>query len=214
MNRLPISVVVSTRSKEEVENAALLGADLIEIRLDLVTAPAVTPGMLDGLVVPPLIITVRSETEGGRFHGSVEEWQRQVEPWLDMAAYVDAETAYRAPAEEFRARGIPVISSWHTSLMPTLPELHRMERLLRSFGDIPKMVATPVTPADLLTLLSFTLEAEKPICTGITGSRFRFGRVLLPLFGSRLVYCHAGVPTAEGQYHVQDFRTLFENLLK
>jgi 3-dehydroquinate dehydratase-1 len=214
MNRLPVSIVVSTRNREEIENASLLGADLIEIRLDLLTAPVLNPKMLEGLITPPLIITMRSRSEGGAFIGTPEDWRRVLDPWLEKAAYIDVETAYRAYGENLRSMGKKIISSLHTPLMPSPLELDRMGRLLRSFGDIPKIVVTPSSSEDLLTLLSFTLRAQKPLCTGIIGSRFRYGRILLPLFGSQLVYCHAGVPTAEGQYHIQDFRALFEKLLK
>jgi 3-dehydroquinate dehydratase-1 len=214
MKQLPVSIVVSTRNKEEIENASLLGADLIEIRLDLLTPPVLTPTMLEGLVLPPLIITLRSRSEGGAFIGTARDWRTVLDPWLEKAAYVDVESAYRSYAENLQSRGKKVISSWHTPLMPSPPELDRMERSLRDFGNIPKIVVTPASSEDLLTILSFTLRAQKPICTGITGSRFRFGRILLPLFGSHLAYCHAGIPTAEGQYHIQDFRALYENLLK
>jgi 3-dehydroquinate dehydratase-1 len=214
MNRLPVSIVVSTRNKEEIENAVLLVADLIEIRLDLLTTPALKPEMLDGLILPPLIITLRSRSEGGKYIGTAEEWRASIDPWVEKAAWIDIESAHRGYAADLRSQGKKVISSWHSPIMPPSQELDRMEGVLRSFGEMPKMVVTPSTPADLLTILSFTLQAPKPICTGITGSRFRYGRLLLPLFGSRMVFCHAGIPTAEGQYHFRDFVTLFEKLLK
>jgi 3-dehydroquinate dehydratase-1 len=214
MDRLPVSIVVSTRNKEEIQNAGLLGADVIEIRLDLLTRPFLIPEMLEGLILPPLIITLRSRSEGGLFFGTAEEWRTMVEPWIEKAVYIDIETAYRDHARDFQSQGKKVISSWHTPLMPSLDALTEKERFLRLFGEIPKIVVSPVTSEDLLSLLSFTLRAQKPLCTGIMGVRFRYGRILLPLFGSQFAFCHAGVPTAEGQYHIQDFRTLFEKLLE
>jgi 3-dehydroquinate dehydratase-1 len=214
MNPLPVSVVVSTRNREEIEKAGLLGADLIEIRLDLLTTPVLEPEMLEGLILPPMIITLRSRSEGGAFTGSAGEWRRILDPWLEKAAYVDVEEPYRTYAEDLRSQGKKVIASWHAPFMPSRTDLDRMERVLRSYGEIPKIVVTPGRSEDLLTLLSFTLQAKKPICTGIIGSRFRYGRILLSLFGSQLAYCHTGTPTAEGQYHIQEFRTLLESLLK
>ncbi|MDD1678189.1 MAG: type I 3-dehydroquinate dehydratase [Methanomicrobiales archaeon] len=214
MNHLPVSIVVATRNREELENACLLGADFIEIRLDLLTPPHLTPEMLDSKKLPPLIITLRSRSEGGGFSGTTEEWRKILDPWVERAVYIDVEAAYHRYVGDLRSQGRKVIASWHSPLMPTREELDNRERLLRSFGDIPKIVVTPVNAADLLALFSFTLQVEKPVCTGITGARFRYGRALLPLFGSSLVYCHVGNPTAEGQYHIQDFRTLLGKLLE
>ncbi len=67
---------------------------------------------------------------------------------------------------------------------------------------------------DLLALCSYTLAAGKPLCTGVSGTQFRYARALLPLFGSELVYTHAGTPTAAGQYHIREFRELWGFLTK
>ena len=80
-----------------------------------------------------------------------------------------------------------------------------MERELRAYGQIPKIVVTPQTDADLIELLTFTQAAHKPIVTGVMGAQFRHARALLPLFGSEFVYCHTGTPTAAGQYSVEEF---------
>ena len=49
---------------------------------------------------------------------------------------------------------------------------------------------------------------KKTGCTGVMGASFRYARAILPLFGSEFVYCHTGVPTAEGQYSVKEFVAL------
>ena len=45
------------------------------------------------------------------------------------------------------------------------------------------------------------------------GASFRYARAVLPLFGSEFVYRHTGVPTAEGQYSVEEFVALEETAL-
>ncbi len=214
MNRVPVTIVGCTRTRDEIVRAAQMGADIIEIRLDLCTSPFLEPRMLEGLALPPLILTLRSRAEGGLFGGDPVEWRKSLNPWLDRATYIDVELRYSQYAGDFRSRGKKVIASWHAPYMLTAEGLQDAERSLRSFGDIPKIVVLPDSLADILTLLSFTLGAEKPISTGIGGSRFRWGRILLPVFGSQLVYCHAGNPTAEGQYSIQEFRKLLENFLR
>jgi 3-dehydroquinate dehydratase-1 len=87
-----------------------------------------------------------------------------------------------------------------------------LEQELRSYGDIPKIIVTPTNEDDLIDLIAFTRAAKKPICTGVMGAQFRYARAILPLFGSAFVYCHTGVPTAEGQYSVEEFVTLAKML--
>jgi 3-dehydroquinate dehydratase-1 len=89
--------------------------------------------------------------------------------------------------------------------MLSLTELFQLERDLRVFGDIPKIIVTPQSEDDLVDFISFTCAAKKPICTGVMGSHLRYARAILPLFGSEFVYCHTGNPTAEGQYSVKEF---------
>ena len=82
--------------------------------------------------------------------------------------------------------------------MPSPGELAGIARELRRYGDIPKIVVRPGSEQDILELLAFTLSAEKPVCTGVQGEAYRYARVILPLFGSELVYTHAGTPGAHG----------------
>jgi len=92
--------------------------------------------------------------------------------------------------------------------MLPLDSLFSLERELRSYGDIPKIIVTPSNEDDLINLILFTKEAKKPICTGVMGASFRYTRAILPLFGSELVYCYVGNPTAAGQYSVKEYVTL------
>jgi 3-dehydroquinate dehydratase-1 len=96
--------------------------------------------------------------------------------------------------------------------MPVLFNLFALERELREYGDIVKIVVAPKSEEDVISLISFTHAALKPVCTGIMGARFRYARAILPLFGSEFAYCHAGVPTAEGQYSVGEFVRLMDIL--
>jgi 3-dehydroquinate dehydratase-1 len=96
--------------------------------------------------------------------------------------------------------------------MVPLHILFVMERELRAYGDIPKIIITPQNEDDVIDLIAFTRAASKPICTGVLGDRFRYARAILPLFGSELVYCSVGTPIAEGQYTVEEFRTLLRML--
>ena len=132
---------------------------------------------------------------------------------LPHADYIDTEQQFSRHAPAIRAAGRTIIASYHTGAMMPLASLFDKERELRAYGDMPKIVITPKTTADLVELVTFTEAAKKPIITGVMGSEFRYARAVLPLFGSAFVYCHTGEPTAEGQYSVEEFFAL-RNLLK
>ena len=191
------------------------GADLIELRLDLIE------GDVTGLVsrcraecLLPIIGTLRSAAEGGNYFGNAGEWIRGLRPVLPFVDYVDIEQRFSSHSAEVKAAGKTVIASFHTSEMPDLPTLFALERDLRAYGDIVKIIVTPKTDEDVIELISFTHAIRKPLCTGVMGAEYRYARVVLPLFGSALVYCHVGTPTASGQYSVEDFVALMKLLGK
>ena len=190
------------------------GADLIELRLDLFGGdPVGQARRCREQVTLPLIATLRSAQEGGRYFGNAEEWMNRLSPLVPLVDYIDIEQRFSAHAPALRAAGKQVIASCHEGRMLTLTELFQIERDLRVFGDIPKIIVTPQTEDDLIDLISFTVAAKKPICTGVMGAQFRHARAILGLFGSEFVYCHTGIPTAEGQYSVVEFVQLRKLLL-
>jgi 3-dehydroquinate dehydratase I len=190
------------------------GADMIELRLDLI------PGV-DGMIGRcrdecrlPIIGTLRSAAEGGHYFGSADEWIRVVRPLIPFFDYVDVERRFSSHASELKAAGKTVIASYHTSEMPDLPALFAIERDLRAYGDIVKIIVTPKSDEDVIELISFTHAIKQPICTGVMGSEYRYARAVLALFGSELVYCNIGMLTAAGQYSVEEFVRLMKMLGK
>jgi len=182
------------------------GADLIELRLDLFEGDlAEHTRRCREQVTLPVIATLRSAQEGGRYFGNADEWMQRLSPIVPLVDYIDIEQRFSDNAPAIRAVGKQVIASCHEARMLPLAELFQTERNLRAFGDIPKIIITPQDEDDLIDLISFTTAAKKPICTGVMGSPFRYARAILPLFGSEFVYCSVGAPTAEGQYSVEEF---------
>ncbi|KUG20887.1 3-dehydroquinate dehydratase i aroc i [hydrocarbon metagenome] len=206
-------IVVSVQHPDAVELAIASGADIIELRLDLMKGdlPDIVERIRANTDVP-LLATLRSRNEGGRFEGDVDAWLEAIRPLVRFVDMVDVETGFRLHVPSFRDRGVQIVASLHTTGMPTREELEGIDQTLRGFGDIPKIVVQPRTHEDVIELLSFTYSARKPICTSIMGEGFRFARALFPLFGSELAFCHAGTPTAKGQYHVEEFKLLMRML--
>jgi 3-dehydroquinate dehydratase-1 len=202
-----MKLVVSVREGHEIRKAEQFGADLIELRLDLLQDD---PGNLASRL--PRILTLRSSVEGGAFSGDPSDWSERITALARAGDHVDMEARFSRYAPQFRDKGISIIGSCHFETMPPREELTAIETRLRSYADIPKIVVTPSTEQDVLTLCSFTLEAQKPLATGVMGRRFAFARAILPFFGSELVYCHAGRPVAGGQFHIRDFRKIMHIL--
>jgi 3-dehydroquinate dehydratase I len=189
------------------------GADMIELRLDLMDGDPVTHIMTCKEQVDlPIIATLRSAQEGGQYFGDADEWFKKIEPVIPLADYIDVEQRFARHAAAIKSAGKKIIASHHAGMMMPLHVLFVLERELRAYGDIPKIIMTPSNGEDVIDLISFTYAAKKPICTGVMGPVFRYARVMLPFFGSELVYCHVGTATAGGQYSVGEFADLMKRM--
>jgi 3-dehydroquinate dehydratase I len=201
-----MKIVAALTDPAHAGKAKKMGADIIELRVDLYEGdlPKIVKKAKAACGLP-VIITLRSAREGGQFFGTPEEWIGKLAPLLPFADYIDIEQQFACHAPAVRNAGKKIIASHHSGQMVPLYILFVMERELRAYGDIPKIIVTPGSDADVIELLTFTQAAHKPICTGVMGAQFRHARAVLPLFGSEFVYCHTGAPTAEGQYSVEEF---------
>jgi 3-dehydroquinate dehydratase-1 len=202
-------IVATVVNAREAARAAALSPDLLEARIDLMERdPATELPSIRSAFPGPVILTLRSAAEGGGFRGSPAEWWGILEPLLRYGDLVDVEIPFSSFAPPIREKGKGIIASHHAGHMPAREELGRIERDLRRYGDIPKIVVRPRSGEDLLELFSFTLGAEKPVCTGVLGEEYRFARAVLPFFGSELAYTHAGTQAAPGQFSLGDFRQI------
>lgn len=209
-----MKIVVSTNERPGGTNLLRYNPDLIEIRLDLILGdlPGIVQEWYAGTDIP-LILTLRSEQEGGAFSGTSENWFETIKPLLPYAAYIDIEQRFASHALFIRERGTAIVASYHMKRMPSMQELAAIDENLREYGDIPKIVVTPSDEHDMIIFLSFTLHAEKPVITSIMGDQYRHMRPILPLFGSAWIFGHAGEATAAGQYHIRDLREIYARLL-
>ena len=206
-------IVASITDPAQVIAAAAAGADLIELRLDLMEGNcALGVAECRQQTRLPVIATLRSTDEGGKFVGDAGEWFRAIQPVIPHVDFIDIEQRFSTHADTIRAQDVTIIASFHTQGMPSIFELFGQERELRAYGDIPKIVVTPRHEEDIIEMIAFTHAARKPVCTGVMGEGFRYARLILPLFGSEFIYCHAGAPTADGQYSIGEAKAAMELL--
>ena len=208
-------IVAALTDPADAAPAQEQGADMVELRFDIMEGdPVAIAEQVTGDCSLPVIATFRSVQEGGRYAGSPDEWLRRIGPALPLIDFVDMEQRFSLHAGAIKAAGKPVIASYHTGGMPGMYELFDLERFMRTYGDIVKIIVTPQEEGDIIELITFTHAVHQPVCTGVMGSAFRYARAILPLFGSELAYCSVGAATAEGQYTVAEFRALMQLLGK
>jgi len=201
-----MKIVASITDSSQAASAVEQGADMIEIRLDLIESDgARQAASCRNAVSVPIIATLRSAHEGGKYFGDAVEWYKRVQQVVPFSDYIDVEQRFAVHAAHLRAGGKKIIASFHADRMVPLSGLFELERHLRTFGDIVKIIVTPQNEEDLIELITFTHAVKQPVCTGVMGDRFQYARAILPLFGSELVYCNVGAPTAAGQYTVEEF---------
>ncbi|MCP1661743.1 MULTISPECIES: type I 3-dehydroquinate dehydratase [Methanocalculus] len=202
-----MNYIISIHTPDRIEPAAAEKPYALEIRLDLMDP--VSPerlGVIRSRIDTPILLTLRSREEGGRFQGDADEWRAIISPLLAYADMVDIEERFSLHAGWVRSQGRQIIASYHADRMLTAGEFFDCVRRLRSFGDIPKIVLAPGNDDDAVTLLSWLVASEKPIAVSIMGSGYSWLRPVLLLLGSHLAFCHAGDETAAGQFHISEMR--------
>lgn len=197
--------------------AKKLGADILELRIDLLSTDAcqaISKIKKTGL---PIIITNRMKQEGGAWKGSEEERIRVLISLLPAADAVDIELCAKdrdAVVKKARGSGKTVIISTHD--FQKTPDNEVMKGIINdSFAagaDIAKLAVMPNSLADVLRLLDVTLLANAAVCTIAMGEKGKYSRVVAPFYGSVMTYGYVEKATAPGQLRVDELRQIL-NLL-
>jgi len=192
------------------------GADLIEIRMDLLDKnPLRVLKEVQRSASCPIIATNRMPAEGGGFDGSESDRIELLLQASDHADYVDIEL--QAPGRDDLLSGInsSVIVSFHD--FSGMPDRNYLKFILKEMGktgaDIAKIAVTPRRLKDNLEILDFLLQADIPLCMIAMGELGRHIRAVAPLYGSALTYGYVSEPTAPGQMSVSELRQAL-NLLE
>ncbi|HMK16290.1 MAG TPA: type I 3-dehydroquinate dehydratase, partial [Methanomicrobiales archaeon] len=104
-----MATVVSAR---EAASAAALGPDLLEARLDLMGGdPWGELPSIRAAFGGPVILTLRSTAEGGRFAGGPAAWWEALRPLLRFGDLVDVELPFASFVPLIRRAGKGIIAS-------------------------------------------------------------------------------------------------------
>ncbi len=221
--------VMSNLAARDANRANASGADLIELRLDLLRdedrSVEKVKDFISALKIP-LLITNRKKEEGGSFTGTEEERITLLGSILEAAEVdaVDIELSTFAAGktrivETAKRHSVPVIVSYHDFKgMPPRSELFKIiTRMYEAGGTIAKIAVTPQTLSDALLLLDLTHELSrdgKLVATIGMGPLGRHLRVIAPLYGSVLTYgfIEGEQEVAPGQFSVKELKSMLEKL--
>ncbi|RZN15276.1 MAG: type I 3-dehydroquinate dehydratase [Methanosarcinales archaeon] len=214
-------LVVAAISGNVINNAALaseLGADVVEIRLDLLDS---TSNIYDNISYItenfslPVIITNRLAEESGGWKGSELKRVELLTTLMPLSDAVDIEL--KAPLRDVvinKAKELDkiVIVSAHdfveTKPPAELASILKEER--RAGGDISKLAVTPHSSQDVLNLLQAGVASRHPVCTIAMGELGKHTRIIAGLYGSVLTYASVEETTAPGQLRVNTVKKLIK----
>ena len=212
MKRSQIVAVLGEGAANDLKAAS--GADMIELRLDLVTEPIQTIKAIREATEKPIIATNRLQAEGGKFLGSERERIDLLVQASEYADLVDIELQAELREEFISQVSRPVIVSYHDFQgMPEIDELAAIKgRMKKAGAAIAKIAVTPKRLKDDLDLLGFLLAADMPLCLIAMGDLGRHLRAMAPLYGSALAYGYIRESTAPGQMSLAELSSARELL--
>ena len=194
-----------------------LGADILELRIDLISEdPYKILKDLKELGLP-VIITNRMKKEGGAWTGSET---RRIQELISLIPYADAvDIELCAPERDIVVKkakntGKKIIISTHD--FQNTPDVKTMEDSIReSFdagADIAKLAVMPHSLDDVLHLFEVTLHSCGPVCTIAMGDIGKHSRAISPLYGSVMTYGYVDIPVAPGQLRVDELKYMMKLL--
>lgn len=208
------------------KKAFLLGCDLVELRVDHLSAKGKTEisEIISNCPLPTLA-TVRSKNDGGMFASKDERGRLQLlEAVIESSpAFVDIELSIRSAIrsrllEKAREQHVGVVLSHHDMrCTPSLPELSRLAKSeFRNNPDIAKLVFQPKNNNDvsrILQVASLLSSTKRLYAIFGMGELGRVTRLASLLLGARLVYCSIGRTSGKlGQIEAKRVTSFIRNI--
>ncbi|HOW15765.1 type I 3-dehydroquinate dehydratase [Methanosarcina sp.] len=230
--RTAVVAVILENPLETSKKAAEKGADILEIRLDLLgirdlERAAETVRKIKSETGLPLLITNRSGAEGGKWEGKEEDRIGLLTGLLFFKDGPDAIDIELSAGRKDRDKVIKtakdnektvIISSHDFLKTPSLQDMKTiLEKMFLEGADIAKLAVMPQSMEDTLNLLRVTLDfksAGKSVCTIAMGSQGKHTRVVAPLYGSVLTYAsiESDTAAAPGQLPADEVKKMMEML--
>ena len=219
--------ITGTTADEAIAQARAIGAsaqtdvaefrvDFLDIALDAARLAALGPKIAEQLRGKPLIVTFRTQAEGGNKAIADTDYAVMYETLLKahFADLIDVEmfrseaVVRRLLAAAHEAGVFVVMSSHDFSATPPAAELvARLRRQQELGADVLKLAMMPRDPGDVLELFRATWEmasryAERPMMTMSMGGTGVVSRLAGEIFGSAMSFGMIGRASAPGQVEV------------
>jgi len=216
-------IVTTVKNVEEAIVADKEGADILELRLDLVEHGKIDRNFFKSFSdfaeksKKPIITTCRSDKEGG--FCKEEDQVDLFEKALCFSEYLDIELRSKNLdkikdfCKDFNKK---LIVSYHD--FENTPKKRRIKDIIdrcARIGDIPKVAFMPKDIYDVFLLEKVTIEYSKkniPIVSISMGKIGRISRISLPFYGSLFTYTYVGEEKAPGQLSIKDLKSILRNL--
>ena len=227
---LPVVSSLRDAIAEEVKTYAALPVQAVEWRVDFFAGyekeiPAVVKELKQILKDKKLIVTLRTEAEGGEANGSRFDYDALVRTLLEqgVADYVDVELKRAEPLKDCFA------GSSHTGVIGSYHDFHKTdkkERIVeildaaRTYDmTVGKYACMPETKEDVDTLLEATARMKEaypefPVITMAMGELGKPSRLYGGLYGSSLSVGCAREASAPGQVYYEEMISVFDKIYK
>lgn len=198
-----IVAVITGKTKSQVEGQikkASKDANALEIRLDYFEESF---NLSDFKIPLPVILTLRSHTEGGNYKGNEETRLQEImrfasynPDFIDIEAYVP-----ESFIQELKAKNptVKIILSYH-NFQETPKDLGEILRSMKKKpADFYKLAFHANSSIDALLMLQFLKTSEKNVIGISMGTYGTITRILNPW-----TYAYIDLPTAEGQLSLNE----------
>lgn len=205
---------------EQMQQAKVDGADIVEIRIDLLNNfnPKADLTILLKERPLPIIITYRPKWEGGEYEGDEATRLDVLRLAIELDAdYVDVElqvaTDFIKSMRDKKSRMCKIIVSNHNfESTPSVEELrHLVERLQSTGADIVKFTTTATNITDVARVFQVFPHSQVPIIASVISSRGLISSILCPKFGGYLTFgsLGPGKESASGQPALTDLINIY-----
>ncbi|MFX1511925.1 MAG: type I 3-dehydroquinate dehydratase [Promethearchaeota archaeon] len=228
--------VIAESTLEQVirrmKEAETVDVDLLEIRVDYLTDPFSVVEKLKKIIEEaplPVILTTRTSSENGHLDINVNDWnygkihlliERLIEA---QPSFIDlqlnySDTMFLDLLHSAHKASIKVIGSIHLPKEKS-SKIHYENALDRAKDlkvDVVKIIATPSTFIDYITLMKLLLDnvtAKRPIVAYCKGAYGRFSRIVAYHLGCEFIYCPVHQETSFGRFNVQELNEIGNRIL-
>ncbi len=207
---IPIIAESTRKAIDDMGRAGPL-ADLLEIRVDYIKDPDL--GRILKARTKPVIITITSRDENGRFEGTEAERIALLKKAIELGSeYIDVSINCVELDELIQARGkTKVIVSYH-NYRETPENLDQIYgRLEVRDGDIIKIATFADRLSDNLRILELAKNSTRDTIALCMGPKGEISRILAPFYGSFLTFASlaSGRESAPGQIPAAKMKDIY-----